>query len=203
MTADPYAAATLVQLRRTAAVVLRARGTLDLTVDDLWGAGWLGYQSAAARGVSHRGCMERAEGAMRDELRVIAGHAKRADTSTQVDGAALHALTKTYRHPKDRVQLSHDEALAVVCTEEHSAARGFRPRMRGARNRPGFAGLPRHVRRAIGRLPAKQQAALRMRVMRDVPVADVASLMGASANAVHLSRHRALASLHARYGVVS
>ena len=74
MTASPHAPETITQLaamsRALASVV---RGAMGLTADDLLSCGWLGYVSAAERGIGHPGCMARARGAMLDAMRTWDG----------------------------------------------------------------------------------------------------------------------------------
>jgi RNA polymerase sigma factor (sigma-70 family) len=48
-------------------------GLLGLEPDDLLSAGWLGWQSAAARGLDAAGCRARARGAMLDAIRQWGG----------------------------------------------------------------------------------------------------------------------------------
>ncbi len=57
------------------------------------------------------------------------------------------------------------------------------------------------VRRAVAALPTRQKTALVLRYFSDLPVAQVADLMGASEGAVRRLTHKAIASLRERHGL--
>jgi RNA polymerase sigma factor (sigma-70 family) len=54
----------------------------------------------------------------------------------------------------------------------------------------------------VARLPRRQRAALVLRYFADLPVADVADLMGCSQGTVKALTHQAIAALRARGGLV-
>jgi len=123
--ADPHAPRTLAQLTAMSRVLAATvRGAMGLTADDLLSCGWLGYVSAADRGLGHAGCMARARGAMLDAMRTWDGtpfdHQTGARTTQHVPLFELAPVTLAPA-PRSRLPRPIRRALAVLTPRERTA----------------------------------------------------------------------------------
>jgi RNA polymerase sigma-70 factor (sigma-E family) len=93
--------------------------------------------------------------------------------------------------------------LANSYFRRRAAERRAQDRLEGSFDDQGFADtdLSMTIRRAVAALPKRQRTALVLRYFNDLPVAQVADLMGASEGAVRRLTHTAIASLRKQEGL--